>query len=316
MSQISFKGMILVAKEVDGVEMGVLDDGTPFLTGRGLARACGVAPSAIIQQAAAWESGRRNALGKLLSDAGYDEPSMFVQAVARGRRVNAYTDSVCTIVIAYYAFDADPPNPTAITTSRLLMRGGLKQFIYRSVGYDAKNALPPGWREFRDRLLLNTYPPGYFSVFREMSEFLVRAIQGGLMLDSATVPDISVGKVWGAYWVEHGLSATFGERMKHEHSFPNYYPQSLSNPQEIWVYPIDSVGAFRRWLDDVYIPEKFPKYLDDKVKKKTMSSAMAAGLLAAVVPAQLEDGEDDEESDDEEDENDTPPVTTRRSKAK
>lgn len=34
--------MLLVAKEVDGVEVGVLDEGTPFLTGRGLAKACGL----------------------------------------------------------------------------------------------------------------------------------------------------------------------------------------------------------------------------------------------------------------------------------
>lgn len=50
---------MVVAKEVDGVEMGVLEDGTAFLTGRGLARACGVVPSAIIGQAAEWASGKR-----------------------------------------------------------------------------------------------------------------------------------------------------------------------------------------------------------------------------------------------------------------
>lgn len=295
MIQLSITGMILVAKEVDGLEMGVLEDGTPFLTGRGLARACGVAPSAIIQQAAAWASGRRGALGKLLADAGYDEPSLYVQVETGGRRVNAYTDSVCTIVIAYYAFDADPPYPTAIKTSRLLMRGGLRQFIYRSVGYDPKTVLPREWQEYRDRLLLNTYPPGHFSVFREMSEFLVRAIQAGLMLAPSTVPDVSVGQVWSAYWIEHGLSATFGERQRHEHNFPSHYPQARSNPQDIWVYPIDAAGAFRRWLDEVYIPERFPKYLSDKVKKKTMAATMAMGLLAAVSPARLGEGTDEDE---------------------
>ena len=60
MSQLA-AGKIAVAKEVDELEMGVLEDGTPFLTGRGLARACGVPPSAIIQQAATWDSERLNA---------------------------------------------------------------------------------------------------------------------------------------------------------------------------------------------------------------------------------------------------------------
>ncbi len=40
--------------EVDGVEMGVLSDGTPFLGARGLARVCGVAPSVIIEWASEW----------------------------------------------------------------------------------------------------------------------------------------------------------------------------------------------------------------------------------------------------------------------
>lgn len=294
MSQLSLTGMIVVAKEVDGVEMGVLEDGTPFLTGRGLAKACGVAPSAIIQQAAAWASGRRNALGKLLADAGYDEPAMFVQAVSRGQRVNAYTDSVSTIVIGYYAFDVESPNPTAINTSRVLMRGGLRQFIYRSVGYDPRNVMPRGWREFHDRLMLATCPPGFFSVFREMPEFILRAAQNGLVLDSLTVPDISVGQTWSTFWINVGLASKYGERKKHEHCYPPDYPQSLSNPQDIWVYPIEAVGSFRRWLDEIYIPEKFPKYLGGQVKKKTMSSATAMGLLAAVQPARLEERAEDE----------------------
>lgn len=294
MSQLSITGMIVVAKEVNGLEMGVLGDGTPFLTGRGLAKACGVAPSAIIQQAAAWASGRRNALGKLLADAGFEEDTMYVATTRDGRRVNAYTDRVCTIVIAYYAFDFEPPYQDAINTSRILMLGGLRQYIYRSVGYDPKSVLPPEWQAYRDRLLLNTYPPGYFSVFREMAEFLVRAIQAGLSLAPSTVPDISVGKVWSEHWVDNGLSAHFGERKKHEHNFPANYPQAASNPQDIWVYPIDAAGAFRRWLDEVYIPDKFPKYLHGQVRKKTLSSATMMGLLAAVSPASLTDGSDDE----------------------
>jgi hypothetical protein len=292
--QLSTNGMIIVAKVVDGVEMGVLDDGTPFFTGRGLAKACGVAPSAIIQQAATWATGRRNTLGQLLANAGYDEPALFVEVVTGGQRVHAYTDSVSTIVIEYYAFDVTPSNPTAKDTSRRLMRGGLRQLIYRSVGYDPQIVLPPGWQQYRDRLILNTHPTGYFSVFREMSEFLVRAIQGGLILDSSTVPDISVGKVWGIYWINCRLAEKFGEREKYEHNYPLHYPQASSNPQDIWVYPIESLGEFRRWLDAVYIPEKFPKYLSGQVKKRTMASAVAMGLLAAVSPARLDENDEDD----------------------
>ena len=81
---------IIVAKEVDGLEMGVLNDGTPFLTGRALAKACGVVPSAIIRQADAWRAGKRDgALAQLLQANGYDEESLFVPVdVGAGRVVD------------------------------------------------------------------------------------------------------------------------------------------------------------------------------------------------------------------------------------
>jgi hypothetical protein len=300
---------MLVAKEVDGIEMGVLSDGTPFLTGAGLAKACGVPRGVIYQRAIDWKDGKRDGkLARLLLDAGFDEPLMYTPL--DGGRVHAYTDSVSTIVIEYYALDATPTNATARTTLRRLTRHGLRNFIYRAIGFDPRDVLPPGWREYRDRLTFNTAPPGYFSVFREMAEFLVRAIGAGLMLDSSTVPDGSVGKIWSNYWVECGLAASYGERKKHEHNFPPSYPQSLSNPQDIWVYPIDACGAFRRWLDEVYIPEKFPRYLSDKVKKKTMASALAMGLLAAVTPAKLTEGAEEDEEEEEE----APPRVARRAR--
>ncbi len=134
-----------------------------------------------------------------------------------------------------------------------------------------------------------------------MIDFIVLAAQNDLILDSSTVPDISVGKTWSIFWTETGLAAKYGERKKHEHCFPSYYPQARSNPQDIWVYPVEACGAFRRWLNEIYIPEKFPKYLGGQVKKKTMSVATMLGLLAAVSPARIEAGganDDDADADD------------------
>jgi hypothetical protein len=281
---------MLVAKVVDGIEMGVLDDGTSFLTGAGLARACGVQKGVIYQRAIDWKDGKREGkLARLLLDAGYDEPLLYVPL--DGGRVHAYTDSVCTIVIEYYALDAGSADPTARNTYRRFARNGMREFIHRAVGYDPRNVMPPGWREYYDRLITTTAPPGYFSVFRDLSEFVLRAAPHGLILDPKTVPDISVGRTWSTYWTEQDLTAKYGERIKHEHSYPTSYPQSWSNPQDIWVYPIEAAGAFRRWLDDVYVPEKFPKYLAGQVKKKTMLAATAMGLLAAVTPTTLEGDE-------------------------
>lgn len=277
-------GMIVVAKEVDGVEMGVLDDGTPFLTGRGLAKACGVAPSAIIKQADEWKAGKRDgALARLLVDAGFDEDLLYIPLEGGAY---AYTDSVSTIVIEYYALDVNKPQ--ARMTMRHLMRGGLREFIYRRTGYDPRTALSSAWQDFHDRLALAVIRPGYFGVWRELDDFILRAIRAGLRLDAHTVPDGSVGTLWSTHWVNEGLDEKYGARTRWDHFYPERYPQAASNPQEIWIYPVEALGAFRRWLEEVYVPGKFPAYLKDKVKRKTLAQAEADRLMAAIVPAALQ----------------------------
>jgi hypothetical protein len=44
--------------EIDGIGMGVLSDGTPFLTARGLARLCGIQHTSILDIANDWASNR------------------------------------------------------------------------------------------------------------------------------------------------------------------------------------------------------------------------------------------------------------------
>jgi hypothetical protein len=55
--QQEFDLEIVVEKEVDGVGMGVLNDGTPFLNMRGLARMCGVDPAVIVRITNSWDDG-------------------------------------------------------------------------------------------------------------------------------------------------------------------------------------------------------------------------------------------------------------------
>ena len=277
---------MVVAREVGGVEMGVLPNGTPFLTGSGLAKVCGVPRSVIYERAKDWKDGKRDGkLARLLSDAGFDEPLMYTPLPDGSY---AFTDSVCTIVIEYYAFDANID--VAKQNLRILTRQSLREYIYKSVGYDARTILSPAWRDFHDRVLLSLAPVGFFSVFREMNEFLIRAIQAGMPFSPETVPDISVGKLWSTYWTDNNLDAKFGPRHKEPHSYPDYYPQSASNPQPIWVYPIDSLVMFRRWMDEHYLPNKFPAYLQGKVRQNVLSQVEAVQLVAAVVPAALGSG--------------------------
>ncbi len=107
--------------------------------------------------------------------------------------------------------------------------------------------MPPIWRQFHARLQLQNIPSGYFGVFRELADFVLTAIQGGLTVDHKTVPDISVGQIWGKYWEAIDGDRRFGDRIRHDHNYPDDFPQAASNPQPIWVYPVAALGEFRTY---------------------------------------------------------------------
>ena len=111
--------------------------------------------------------------------------------------------------------------------------------------------------------------------------------RNGLKVDYENVPDISVGKAWSAYWVDNKLDVDHDQRIKHDHNFPDYFPQAMSNPQPMWVYPNSALGVFRNWLQGDYIPNKFPKYVEYKVSKGALPASMAELLIAAVEPLKL-----------------------------
>lgn len=282
-----------VQREVDGLEMGVLQDGTPYLTSRGLARLCGVVPGAILGWLPTFDASsakpRDVKLRALLQTQGHHGGPLQVKAKAsQGKQVapvivNAHPDSVCMAVLEYYAFEAGAGvTEQALTAFRLLARRSLREFIYTSVGYDPDNLLPEKWKHYHDRLLLNPAPRGRFSVFTESADVIVSAIRNGLIVDEHTVPDISVGQAWAHHWREMGGDNRFGARARHPHKFPDYFPQSAAQV-ECWVYPILSLGEFRSWLHEVYIPTKYPKYLTGKVKTGALPASRAELLLAAVV---------------------------------
>lgn len=88
---------------------------------------------------------------------------------------------------------------------RRLARSGLRQFIYRSVGYDPKIVLPHGWREYRDRLILNTHPPGvrvnggdYDARGRAEPRFLTQLIETDSLLWSEGALDAVTSRSWGS----------------------------------------------------------------------------------------------------------------------
>lgn len=276
--------------EIDGVQMGVMSDGTAYLTGRGLSAMCGVVHSVIQELTNNWESEqskpRGMAISNMMHDIGYDGP-LFIPLDVDGSRHFAYPASVCSAILEYYAFEASPRRETALKNYRLLTRTSLTAFIYVQVGYDPKNRIPDCWRKFHDRVSLvhHKVPAGYFSIFKEMADMIVSLIQAGLPVDEHTVPDISVGKSWGDHWSSNDLQAEYGDRVRYEHDYPDYFPQAASNPQHPWAYPEAALPEFRKWMRDVYFVEKLPNYLHSQQKKRALPPSMTSLVLEAVTGA-------------------------------
>jgi hypothetical protein len=282
--------------EVDGIQMGVLSDGTPYLTGRGLARMCGIHNKVLFDLAADWEVERLKPRGvriqELLLAQGFSGDSLFIWAQGKTGNTHAYTDAVCMALLEYYAFDAvQGNNETALKNYRLLARSSFRAFIYNRCGYDPDKHIPDSWKNFHERVLLNDQVPiGYFSVFREIADLVVNMIQKGCPIDDHTVPDISVGTMWAQYWNENGFDEIYGSRIKHPHFYPDWFPQSRVNPVDAWIYPAEALGQFRIWIYTHYVPDNFPKYLETKVRKGLFLPSRAELLLNAVSKPSLTEG--------------------------
>ena len=275
--------------EIDGVGMGVLSDGTAFLTGRGLARLCGIAHAQIQRLTVDWIMGaskqRIDTIKELLRQRGIQAGEKpYITLDQRSGLFFAYPDFVCLAILEYYAFEADSPQPDARKNFRLLAGAALREFIYKEVGYDPTNSVPDAWKHFHDRVSLtyNKLPKGHFGIFKEMADMIVTLGQNGLHIDSKFVPDISVGTLWSKHWTSIGLETQHGERIKWEHNYPDYFPQARSNPQDSWCYPESALGEFRRWLRDVYIGEgKFRKYITGQAEKRELPISFAQLAIAA-----------------------------------
>jgi hypothetical protein len=280
--------------EINGVEMGVLENGIPYLTESGLARMCGIDRKVLNRLAVGWDEEqfkpRGRAISQLLEQGGYNEPTLFLKSEHRGTEINAYTEPVCLALLEYYAFVVEDPRPEAVRAFRTLARATFRKFIYDAVGYSPEHAVLDKWKHFHDRVDLtqDAAPVGYWGVFREIAIMIVPMIRAGVMISDRVVPDISVGKAWSDFWKEHDLESQHGERTRYDHEYPDYYPQSKSNPQPSFAYPNAALGTFRDWLQKNYILSKFPRYLLGQTTKGALPLHVANKAIEAFGGEQLE----------------------------
>ncbi|MCO7626437.1 lambda phage CII family protein [Pseudomonas fluorescens] len=266
--QIALDLGVEIQRDVNGIEMGILENGIPFLTQRGLALATGAHRSAIQDISQEWvdhydddviSKDRISFIKEYLFSRGYTDRMLYIETTRDGSPHYAYPDIVCMAILEYYAFETRSPNKQATENYRSFAAFGLRKFIYESLNYT------PGdkWQYHHERvsLLNNASPEGYYIVFNEVTGLIVDLITADLTVNHKTIPDISVGQSWAKHWQEFKYSSIYGERISCEHNYPARYPQSKSNPQEVNAYPNHSLAEFRRWFKHDYLRTKFPAYI-------------------------------------------------------
>ena len=73
----------------------------------------------------------------------------------------------------------------------------------------------------------------------KINGLILDLITSDLTVNEHTVPDISVGKTWGDYWMENNLNEDFGSRITYEHNYPSYYPTSQKvTPKNLGPIPM------------------------------------------------------------------------------
>lgn len=257
----------------DDIPMGVLNDGTPYLTLYGLAKLCGIDDTPLRVFTSNWETEKHKPRGQkvasYLAEKGfYDVDRLYTRVINSSNiETHAYPDHVCMAVLRYYALDATNfDRSVAIGNFVRLAEYTLKRMIYEKSNYNPNAAIDLSFENYRARIKLNDQiPPSHFAVFREIADIAMNLIGGGFPMDDTTSLDGSVGSHWGRYWLANNLSQTYGERVRYSHKYPDNYRQSAANSHiTAWIYPIESLGAFRKWLHEHYAMEKLGTYLHSK----------------------------------------------------
>lgn len=280
------------------IGMGVLSDGTPYLSQRGLAVLCGVENAHIGTISVQWNDTdskpRIQKIKAILESAGFTAETAHVEIIHAGTKNFCYPAEVCLSILEYYAFDAGTNvQQQARQNFRLLAGSKLRDMIYSQVGYDPSGHNSKKFDKWHERIAMNyqSAPKGYFHVFNEAHTIIYELIQAGADIGEKFVVDISIGIHWSNHWKSSGLDNQFS-RDKYPHCYPDSHPQSKANPHESWCYPLEALGIFRVWLQDDYLEGgKFKNYLGTKVAKGELPPSIAQLAIATLAPPALPGGQ-------------------------
>ena len=128
--------------EIDGVGMGLLSTGEPFLTQRGLATLSGVQNAHIGTISRDWETDKPR-IAAIKTRLGFRRIAAHRVLTHQGRRLFAYDMAVAHAVLDYYALDAgNHAQPEALRNRERFAGDGLKTHILGQFAADAPPAEP------------------------------------------------------------------------------------------------------------------------------------------------------------------------------
>jgi len=273
--------------------MGVLPNGETFLSLKGLAKFCGVAPSAIIQLAQDWQKGEAQTktrgkqiteLIKEWTESDVVPISLYVQVennYSISDVTHAVPESIVMAITDYYAHYAQVTKSEAVKNYRRAAKFGLRKYIYERLDYNEQDQISESWKLLQERILNNESPQGYFTMFDEATTIIASLIRNNIAVDDSIMPDGSLGIHWAKYWKTQNLESKYTPRIKIKHTFPESYRQL---DPEINAYPITSLSEFRTWFQEIYLPQKYPQYIKNKIK----DGRDIPLLLEAVLPPTVE----------------------------
>lgn len=142
----------------------------------------------------------------------------------------------------------------------MMVSDWVEQWLFSGqIPIESPISLRPYQRVWYQRLMLfeqNTkLPSGTWCIFEEISKLMRDLEAKGVPLHDRATVDISIGRAWCHYLREFEDYDTSSFE-QYPHIYPDKRGEQLAN-----VYPFELLGKFRQWLEDTYIPQKFPSYV-------------------------------------------------------
>lgn len=251
-------------------------DGSLFTTSLNVAKVFGKAHKNVLQKI---ELAKRNS-SKSFSELNF-KPAEYMDAQDKPRPMYRLTrDGFASLVMGFTGKKAAQFREAYIAVFNA-MEAELKK---RVLG-------PSDQQKYFDRVDMNksTVDDRYFGIFHEIAVMIPELIAVGVRIDEHTMPDISVGNIWGDYWTDNNLEEKYGKRLPYHHVYPSYFPQAKKKFVDAWQYPDKALPEFRHWFKHIYLPENFPNYMRRKVRQKDIPAPVAAKAIAAFQPKAIEE---------------------------